>query len=48
MEKFDRQLEGTWKLVVAARKAALRMERRQNAFLDSLKKGGGNGSKRVA
>ena len=53
MEKFDYRLEVTRKLVQAGMKLVIQnnvqlkeLQRAQAAFLDSLRKGGGNGHKR--
>ena len=53
MEKFDLRLEVTRKLVQAGMKLVIQnnvqlkeLQRAQAAFLDSLRKGGGNGNKR--
>jgi hypothetical protein len=53
MEKFDYRLEVTRKLVQAGMKIVIQnnvqlreLQRAQAAFLDSLRKGGGNGHKR--
>ena len=53
MEKFDYRLEVTRKLVQAGMKLVIQnnvllkdLQRAQAAFLDSLRKGGGNGHRR--
>jgi AcrR family transcriptional regulator len=53
MEKFDYRLEVTRKLVQAGMKIVIQnnvqlreLQRAQAAFLDSLRKGGGNGHRR--
>ena len=54
MEKFDRQLQATRKLVEAGMKLVIRNEvairdltKTQKAFLDSLRRGNGNGHHRA-
>jgi hypothetical protein len=53
MQKFDQRLEVTRKLVQAGMKLVIQnnvqlkvLQRAQAAFLDSLRKGGGNGHRR--
>ena len=53
MEKFDQRVEVTRKLVQAGMKLVIQnnvqlkeLQRAQTAFLDSLRKGGGNGHRR--
>ena len=53
MEKFDQRIEVTRKLVQVGTKLVIQnnlqlkeLQRAQAAFLDSLRKGGGNGHKR--
>lgn len=53
MEKFDQRLEVTRRLVQAGMKLVIQnnvqlreLQRAQAAFLDSLRKGGGNGHRR--
>jgi exonuclease VII small subunit len=53
MQKFDQRLEATRRLVQAGMKIVIQnnvhlkeLQRAQTAFLDSLRKGGGNGHQR--